>query len=197
MKDRLNIWVCDINQGIDSAKAITSEEKRGIYEFFWTRDSKYIIYAQDSGGDENFHLYRVDPNATGADLAAFDLTPFPSVRAGVIALPKPHHDQMVVSLNQRDKRYFDAFTLEIATGKLTLLEQNPGDVDDWHADTQGVIRACTAQVGSGHGGAGARRGDGAFPEAGEVYGRGERVAGAVREGRVVYLYGGCARFEHD
>ena len=38
--------------------------------YFWTRDSKYILYVKDNDGDENFNVYAVDPAAkpaAGAD----------------------------------------------------------------------------------------------------------------------------------
>ena len=54
----------------------------------------------------------------------------------------------MVAINGRDRHYFDAYRLNLASGKLTLLEKNPGDVDAWHVDSHGDIRACTAQVGT-------------------------------------------------
>jgi dipeptidyl aminopeptidase/acylaminoacyl peptidase len=146
-KGRLNIWVCTFTDGIDKAKLITRDEKRGIPYFFWTWDSRYIIYGQDQGGNENYHLYRVDP--ASEKIEAVDLTPFDGARAGVLELPRERPDEMLVLLNNRDPRHFDVHHLTISTGKLALMEKNPGDVDSWITDTQGVLRACQAQVGKG------------------------------------------------
>ncbi|MFZ5807616.1 MAG: S9 family peptidase [Verrucomicrobiota bacterium] len=145
-KDRLNIWVCDLSEPFNRAKLITHEEKRGIFRFFWTRDSRYVIYAQDQGGNENYHLYRVDPCSSNP--TATDLTPFEKNRAGVIDLPRENPDIMLITLNQRDPHYFDAYRLKISDGTLELLEKNPGDVDEWLADHHGNIRACIGQVGT-------------------------------------------------
>ena len=65
---------------------------------------------------------------------------------GIIDLPREHPDEALVSLNGRDKKYFDVYHLQISTGELRLLEENPGDVDSWYADAHGVLRACAAQV---------------------------------------------------
>lgn len=142
----LNIWVCDVEKGVEAAKVITHDTKRGIVNFAWTRDSRYVLFEQDQGGDENFHLFRADPLLP--DAKAVDLTPMAGARAEVIDLPREHADEAIVAINGRDKRYFDAYRLDLASGKLTLLEKNPGDVDAWHVDSHGDIRACTAQVGT-------------------------------------------------
>ena len=49
---RMNVYVRDIATGVE--KRITSAEERDIAGFFWKGSDK-IVYAQDSGGDENFH----------------------------------------------------------------------------------------------------------------------------------------------
>ena len=143
---RLNVWVCDVAMGLNSAKAITHDAQRGIMNFAWTRDSRYVVFEQDQGGDENFHLFRADP--LQPDGKPLDLTPMAGARAEVVNLPRERPDEAVVAINGRDRHYFDAYRLNLASGKLTLLEKNPGDVDAWHVDSHGDIRACTAQVGT-------------------------------------------------
>jgi dipeptidyl aminopeptidase/acylaminoacyl peptidase len=146
-KGRLNVFVCDVGEDFSKATAITHDRQRGIFHFSWTRDGSHVLYEQDQGGNENYHLYRVDP--TKPDEPAKDLTPEEGVRAGIIHLPREHPDEALISLNARDKKYFDVYHLQISTGELQLLEKNPGDVDTWYADTHGVVRACAAQVGGG------------------------------------------------
>ncbi len=143
---RMNVWVCDLDKGVDTAKAITHDTKRGIGSFEWTRDSRYVLYNQDQGGDENFHVYRADPEHP--EVAAVDLTPMDGARADIIDLPKDRPAEALVAINAGDKRYFDVYRIDIPTGKADLIEKNPGDVDSWYADTKGVIRACAAQVGT-------------------------------------------------
>ncbi len=143
---RMNVWVCDDPNNLDSAKAITHDAQRGITHFAWTRDSRYILFEQDRDGDENFHVFRADP--LHPDAKSVDLTPMAGARAEVIDLPRSRPAEAIVTINDRDKRYFDAYLLELQTGELQLLEKNPGDVDSWHVDSHGNIRACTAQVGT-------------------------------------------------
>ena len=114
--------------------------------FAWTRDSRYVLFEQDREGDENFHLFRADP--LHPDAKAVDLTPMAGARAELIDLPRGRPGEAIVAINGRDKRYFDAYRLDLETGELRLIEQNPGDVDAWHVDSHGDIRACTARVGT-------------------------------------------------
>ena len=144
--NRMNVWVGDVARSLDSARAITHDTQRGIMHFAWTRDSRYVVFEQDRDGDENFHLFRADP--FDPDAKAVDLTPMAGARAEVIDLPRGRPAEAIVAINGRDKRYFDAYRLDLETGELQLIEKNPGDVDRWHVDSHGEIRACTAQVGT-------------------------------------------------
>ena len=119
----MNVWVGDVARSLDSAKAITHDTQRGIMHFVWTRDSRYVLFEQDRDGDENFHLFRADP--LHPDAKAVDLTPMAGARAEVIDLPRGRPGEAVVAINGRDKRYFDAYRLDLEPGELQLLEENP------------------------------------------------------------------------
>ena len=69
---------------------------------------------QDKGGDENFLLYGVNV-ATGEERL---LTPFENTRVGVVAVSNRIHDRILVGLNNRDPRWHDVHSLDLATGKL-------------------------------------------------------------------------------
>src|SRR5882757_9537027 len=69
-KDTRNIWVKKTEEPFSAARLLTTETKRPIPTFLWTRDGKYIVYAKDNDGDENFNVYAIDPAAptpAGAD----------------------------------------------------------------------------------------------------------------------------------
>jgi dipeptidyl aminopeptidase/acylaminoacyl peptidase len=146
-ENRMNVFVCEVGEDFAKAKAVTHDRKRGIFSFAWTRDGAYVLYEQDQGGNENFHLYRVNP--LKPEEPAKDLTPQEGARADIIDLPREHPDEALISLNARDKKYFDVYQVKISTGEQKLVETNPGDVDSWYADAHGVIRACAAQVEGG------------------------------------------------
>src|SRR3989475_11563272 len=60
-KGTRNIWVKRTETAFETAKAITADTSRPIRIYFWSRDGKYILFAQDKGGDENFNVYAVNP----------------------------------------------------------------------------------------------------------------------------------------
>src|SRR5690242_19353237 len=67
----LNLWVAPVGSP-DSAKPLTNERERPVRQYFWSPDSKKVLFIQDKGGDENFLLYGVDV-ATGKQVT---YTPF-------------------------------------------------------------------------------------------------------------------------
>ena len=126
-KNRLNVWVQDVD-GNEEPRCVTADETRSVYIYKWTHDSRWLLYLQDNGGDEHWHVYRVNPDAP--EVSAVDLTPFPRVRAS-FELLKARPGKAIVQHNARNPELVDAFELDIATGELTLLAENPGTVVAW------------------------------------------------------------------
>ena len=140
----LNVWVRDAEGG--EAVPVTDDRDRGVRSYSWSRDSQRILYMRDSGGDENTHLLSIDASGEGR---ARDLTPFPGVRAGLVAAPRATPGQVIVSMNLRDRTVFDAYRLTLANGRLQLIGRNPGNIIGWVADREGLLRAARAQTPAG------------------------------------------------
>ena len=106
-KDTRNIWVKKTSEPFASARLLTAEAKRPIPSFFWTHDSKFVLYVKDNDGDENFNLYAVDPAAApaaGADAPpSRDLTGLKGVVVQPYSLPKKDPDHAYIGINDRDK----------------------------------------------------------------------------------------------
>ena len=139
----LNVWVRD--RGGGEARPVTGDRDRGVRSYMWSRDSRRILYSQDRGGDENHHIMAVDVDGGRTR----DLTPFPGVRAGLIAAPRATPGHVLVSMNLRDRSMFDAYRLTLATGQLRLIGRNPGNIIGWVADREGRLRAARAQTPAG------------------------------------------------
>jgi Tol biopolymer transport system component len=120
-ESRMNIHVQKI--GEEEVTRITDATERDISGFFWASNSR-IAYVQDKGGDENFRLYAV--NADGSDWA--DLTPFEKVQVDLIDDLRDNDDEVIIQLNNRDPRLFDAYRINVVTGDMTLLAENPGNI---------------------------------------------------------------------
>ena len=140
----LNVWVRDATGG--EAVPVTDDRDRGVRSYLWSRDSSRILYLQDAGGDENHHVLAVGASGAGR---ARDLTPFPGVRAGLVAAPRATPRHVIVSMNLRDRSLFDAYRLTLATGRLELIGRNPGNILGWQADREGSLRAAFAQTPAG------------------------------------------------
>jgi len=139
----LNVWVRTIGRQDDHP--VTHDRSRPIYEYYWQGDSKHILHLQDRGGDENWRLFQTDI-ATGRSR---DLTPRDSIRTEIVKIDPDYANQIVVAWNMRDRRYHDAYRLDLESGKPTLVAENPGDVQEWTADNLLRVRLATATLPDG------------------------------------------------
>jgi dipeptidyl aminopeptidase/acylaminoacyl peptidase len=138
--NRLNVWVEPAEGG--EAKRLTSITDRDISGVSW-KGNDVILFAKDNGGDENYHLYAVTRNGENER----DLTPFPGVRVMLVDDLEDNPTDVIIQTNQRDKQIFDAYRLNVSTGKITLAAQNPGNIQQWITDWNGEIRAATTTDG--------------------------------------------------
>ncbi|WP_431958036.1 S9 family peptidase [Nocardia lijiangensis] len=136
--NRLNVWLEDLDSD-EEARCVTAEENRGVHDFRWTGDSRWLLYTQDGNGDEKWHLYRVDLDNPGAE--AVDLTPFPGAQVVHFELPRRRPGKALLHLNSRDIAVFDLCELDIATGAITVLAENPGRVAYWMCGPDGDLFA--------------------------------------------------------
>jgi dipeptidyl aminopeptidase/acylaminoacyl peptidase len=137
--DRMNIFVQEI--GKDSAVRLTSEKDRDISDYFWKNPTR-ILFLRDVGGDENFKLFGV--NIDGSNLVCF--TDFPKVRTEIFNSMEDFPNEVLIGLNKRNPEVFDPFRLDIETGKMTQLAENPGNIQGWYIDHAGKLRAASAIV---------------------------------------------------
>ena len=117
----LNVYVAPAGNP-NAAKPMTNERQRPIRAYFWSPDSKQILYINDKGGDENFLLYGVDV-ASGEQRA---LTPFEKTRVQIVGISSDVKDRILVGVNNRDPKWHDVHSLDLKTGKLTPVMTNTG-----------------------------------------------------------------------
>lgn len=132
-KSRLNVFVQ--KAGADSAVRVTSETARDIAGYLW-KGNKRILFLKDTGGDENFQLYGVNIDGT----AQKGLTVFEKVRTELIDNLEDMEDEIIVGLNKRNPQVFDPFRLNVNTGEMTQLAENPGNIVNWVTDHDGKLR---------------------------------------------------------
>ena len=152
----LNVWVAPIgDSGVDwdAAQVVTDDTDRGIRVFDWAWDGRHLLYLQDTGGDENWRLYDVDletPAAAGgqAGWGKRDLTPYDGIQARLIASSKRHRDEVLVGMNRDNPQLHDVYRLDLKTGELAKLIENPGYIG-WLADEDMAVRGALSPLPDG------------------------------------------------
>lgn len=152
-KDTRNVYVKGVNEPFSAARLLTTETKRPIAGFFFTWDSKSVLYVKDHDGDENYNVYAVDPAAkpaAGADApASRDLTGLKGVRVEIFDVPKSDPDVAYIGLNDRDKAWHDLYKLKISTGEKTLVRKNTERITGWNFDLKGNLRLASRSAENG------------------------------------------------
>lgn len=141
-ESRMNIFVQEI--GSDSAVRLTGETDRDIAGYFWANNSR-LLYLKDNGGDENFKLYGV--NTDGTQQICF--TDFPGVRTQIIDDLEDIPEYVIIGLNKRNPQVFDAYRLNIVTGEMEMIAENPGNIVGWMTDHEGKLRVASAMAADG------------------------------------------------
>lgn len=138
-ESRMNIFVQ--RAGSNKASRLTSETDRDIAGYYWANNTR-LLFLKDSGGDENFALYGVDFN--GKNLKC--LTCFENVRTQIIDDLEDQPDFVIIGLNKRNAMVFDPYRLNINSGEMEMLAENPGNIQGWMTDHNGKLRVAMAIV---------------------------------------------------
>lgn len=138
-EERMNIFVRPVEGG--EPLRLTAETERSVGGYMWA-DNERILFVKDTGGDENYQLYGV--NIDGTCLRGY--TDFPGVRTTIIDDLEDVAGQVLIGMNRRNPEVFDPYRLDLNTGELTQLAENPGNWQGWMTDHKGALRVVTAIV---------------------------------------------------
>ncbi|TKT57473.1 S9 family peptidase [Agrobacterium sp. LC34] len=141
-RGRLNIWVQPTGQG--AARRLTGDDTRNIDGFSWTRDARYILFVQDSRGDENWHLHRVEVD--GAETVCgkaltVDLTPFAGVRVMGLDFSAALPGKAFVQMNLRSPGLIDLYEVDIENGETRIAAESPDRFVRWIVTPNGPMHA--------------------------------------------------------
>ncbi|MFD0675520.1 MULTISPECIES: S9 family peptidase [unclassified Paenibacillus] len=132
-------------EGVEQDYRITNMKDRDIENFFWFNNER-IVYTTSAHGLEDNHVHSVNPNGKEDK----DLTPYDNIRADIMEslsyLPG-HENDMLISINNRDRTVFDVQRLNVKTGKMELVAENPGNITEWLTDIYGEARLAVAKDG--------------------------------------------------
>ncbi|MCH8223961.1 MAG: S9 family peptidase [Chloroflexi bacterium] len=131
----LNVWVAPVSDPA-AARVVTNDHVRGIRIYRWAHNSEYLIYMQDSGGDENWNVFTIEV----ATNEIANLTPFKDVAAHIAGASVRHPDDILLSINDRDPRYHDLYRANVRTGELELLAENTDGFSGYVTDQDLKVR---------------------------------------------------------
>jgi dipeptidyl aminopeptidase/acylaminoacyl peptidase len=146
-KGKLNVHARSLGAR-GAERRLTSDTTRPVTGYFWSADSRYLLYVQDKGGNENYHVHRVAIAGTGVPEAK-NLTPYEGVRAVIFAVPRDLPGRILIGLNKRSPAAFDAYWLDLATGDTSVAAQNPGRILGYLLDKQHRLRAAAGSNEAG------------------------------------------------
>jgi dipeptidyl aminopeptidase/acylaminoacyl peptidase len=116
----LNLWVAPLDR-IEQARPVTRVTDRNLGPWIvWMRDNRHVVFFREAAGDENWRAWRADLE-TG-DLRP--LTPGPGVTCYVQQSSRHFPSELLIAHNARDKRYFDIYRVNVATGESALVQLN-------------------------------------------------------------------------
>ncbi len=138
--NRIHIYVETLDG--KTTTQLTCDSNRSIANYFWASNNE-ILYLK--GASENMEPGLFAVNIDGNNKR--ELLSFPNTKIRLISSGPLSDGQVLVSLNKRDSTVFDAYRLNMKTGNLSLLFQNPGNITKWYSDPTGKLRMAIASDG--------------------------------------------------
>lgn len=186
----LNICVAPAGD-MDASRTITKDTKRGIRFHGWAYDSSHVLYMQDEGGTEEWHIYAVDV----AQGSTRDLTPLAGVHAHIHDLVLDHPGVAAIAINDRDKAWHDIYRIDIRTGERELIVENMQELASIVLDRQ--LRPRLATKSRPEGGSSVFRFDGTALEQIRLVDHEDdlttSVNGFTRDGKTLYVISSVGR----
>jgi dipeptidyl aminopeptidase/acylaminoacyl peptidase len=186
----LNICVAPAGD-MQAFRFITNDAKRGIRFHGWTLDSSHVLYMQDEGGTEEWHIYAVDVTKG----TTRDLTPLAGVSAHIHDLVLDHPGVAAVAINDRDKAWHDVYRIDIRSGERELIVENTQELASIVLDRQ--LRPRLATKSRPQGGSSVYRFDGTVLEQIRLVEHEDdlttSVNGFTRDGKTLYVISSVGR----
>lgn len=124
---------------------LTGKESVAIYEkedlirgYFWKGNNR-LIYLQDKGGNENYHLFGANPDGSNN----IELTPFENTMVQLANELKDDPNHMIISMNKDNDQLFEPYKININTGVVEKLFENTDPttpIFGYTFDNSGVLR---------------------------------------------------------
>ena len=151
IKGTLNVWVRRIDEPMGAARPLSGDTDAPVAGFFWSRDSKHVLFVRAADGGQD--VFAVAPDAPAAkDLLApipRNLTQARGARAQVYGVPRHDPDALWIGLNEREPATHDLYKVQISTARRTLLRENKDRVAVWYFDLEDRVRLASRTTEGG------------------------------------------------
>ena len=122
---------------------VAAQKEDVIIGYSWASDDR-IIFRQDQGGNQNYHLFGV--NIDGTDKQ--ELTPYEGVKVDILKILRDDPDHIIIQMNKDNKQQEEPYKLNIKTGGLEKLYthqkgEDPIPSGGYTFDKNGDLRAIT------------------------------------------------------
>jgi dipeptidyl aminopeptidase/acylaminoacyl peptidase len=134
------LWLEPVDKSTAARPLIPSQE-RPLTHYMWLYTSKHILFIRDTDGNEKWQLFIYDLD-TGHITPVTVSAPHSRV-IPVFSLSRKHPTHIVFQWNARDESCYDLYTYCVASQTLECIQQNPGNVFNWHVDNNLELRAYT------------------------------------------------------
>ncbi|MHC2333276.1 S9 family peptidase [Bradyrhizobium sp. USDA 4454] len=152
-----NLWIAPLSD-LKAARPVTRVTDRNISNSYrWAHTNRHLVFFRERDGDENWRAASVDIT----DGKIVPLTPEAGVKSFVQESDRKFPDEMLLQHNQRDKRYFDLYRVNIVTGASALVYENP-DYAGLVTDSAFQLRIATRLTADGSAEVFERRPDGSW-----------------------------------
>jgi dipeptidyl aminopeptidase/acylaminoacyl peptidase len=127
----LNLWLAPVGD-VAAAEPLTRRKGRPIAWQDWSWDGRHILFMHDENGEENWRISTVD-RVSGV---VRDLTPPAGVSAQLFLESPDRTGILLVGLNDRDRKWHDVWSIDLATAERRLVLENTGEFWSFNFDWQ-------------------------------------------------------------
>lgn len=128
--EHTGLWLAPVDGATPATRV---GDTKGLVSLRWSGDGRYLLLLRTEGA--NTRLYRYDPRTK----TTRSLTPQPRVTTTILRVSTAVPERIAVTMNDRDARWPDVYTLDLATGARSLVHKNTR-FDGFYVDRQLALR---------------------------------------------------------
>lgn len=148
VNDVPNIFIQSLEDGAKPYQLTRSSVP--IRNFIWSTDNQDILYIKDNNGDENYGLFKISiANSKEGKAEEITLVNLADARVSISDTIENDPDSIMITLNDRDSRFFDLYRLNIRSGKRERVFENNEGFTRFLTDKNGALRIAQRQADVG------------------------------------------------